>query len=301
MRTVMNKSGKWRFSIVLGFAVLISICNSTSKAQSVRWNGNISYSEGKYLFLESTGSLYINNSLSLEYKRFTISAGVPFVIQNSPWITYGTGTGLPTGGTQHGEVGRIGTGSGSNGSDGMGHGSGRRNRVDLTDTTSYRSWTFSDPYVSASMMITDRYYSRFSFMVNGQLKVPAASPSNGFGTGAWDGALGISASKRSDTGWLVFADFMYWWLGDMDELALNNALAFGAGVGKMFLGSKWMASINLNGMTAIIEGFDPPLSLSAGAGYRVNDRSSLTFNLGIGLSESSPDFTTGIGWTIRFS
>jgi hypothetical protein len=296
----MNNSDKWRISIVLGFSVLISVLYMPVEAQSVRWNGNISYSEGKYLFNESTGSMYINNSLSFEYGRLTITGGVPFIIQNSPWITYGTGSGLPTGGTQHGEVGRIGSGSGNNGSDGMGPGSGRRNRVDLTDTTSYRSSSFSDPYVSASLMLTDRYSSRFSLILNSQLKIPVASPSAGFGSGAWDGAMGLSASRSSEGGWLLFADVMYWWLGDMDELELNNALAYGAGLGKLFVGSKWMTSIALNGMTSIMEGFDPPLSLSAGAGYRVSDSKGLTLTVGKGLSESSPDLSIGIGWYIRF-
>lgn len=263
-------------------------------AQSVRWQGSTSYSSGTYYFTETTGSLYVSNGLSMEFGRISGSITAPFVVQSTPWVSYAAAGNLPTGGTQSGEVQRSGMGSGP-GSGGQG---GPKQTVMLTDTTTYSRASFSDPSVSVSANLLNRYPGRTSVYLNAQLKMPLSNPSSGFGTGAWDGGAGLSASQGVGASFMIFTDLMYWRMGDMEELPLNNGLSYGIGIGKLFTDAGWTGSLALNGFTEIIDGVDPPLAISAGAGVRLSEKGSLNFNVGTGLSESSPDFTIGFGWFV---
>jgi hypothetical protein len=278
--------------------VLLSSCfiPGLTSAQSVRWQGSSSYSNGSYYFSETTGSFYISNGLSVEAKGVNISVSLPFVVQSTPWISYTTAGKLPTGGTQSGEVHGSGSGSGS-GSGGQGMG-GRRNIIELPDTTSYSRSSFSDPSIAISAALLNNYSSRTSIYLNANLKIPLSNPASGFGTGAWDGGAGLSLSKGLGSTVMIFTDLMYWWLGDMEDLPLKNGLSYGVGFGKLFRGSPWTVNISLSGFTEIVDGYDPPLTLAGGAGYRVSEKASLTLSAGTGLSESSPDITIGFGWSV---
>lgn len=289
---------KKHFLFSAGFIVLLFACFIPEQlsAQSVRWQGSTSYSSGSYYFSETTGSFYISNGLSVEAKGVNISVSMPYVVQSTPWISYTTAGKLPTGGTQSGEVHGSGSGSGS-GSGGQGMG-GRRNIIELPDTTTYNRSSFSDPSVALSAAVVNNYSSRTSIYLNANLKIPLSDPASGFGTGAWDGGAGISLSKGLGSTVMIFTDLMYWWLGDMEDLPLKNGLSYGVGIGKLFRGSAWTGNLSFSGFTEIVDGYDPPLTLAGGAGYRVSEKASLTFSAGTGLSESSPDFTITFGWSV---
>ncbi|PWN06541.1 hypothetical protein [Rhodohalobacter mucosus] len=283
-------------SIIFCIVFLLGFMMSEStEAQSVRWQGSSSYSSGTYYFTEKTGSFYVSNGLSVEIGSITGSFSVPYVVQSTPWVSYAPAGNLPTGGTQSGEVKRSGKGSGS-GSGGQG---GRNQTVMLVDTTSYSRTSFSDPSVSLSVNLLRRYSSQTFVYLNTQLKIPVSDPASGYGTGAWDGGAGLAMSKGIGASFMLFTDLMYWWMGDMEELPIRNGLSYGIGFGKLFTDTGWTASLALNGFTGIIEGVDPPLSLSAGAGVRLGEKASLNVNAGTGLSESSPDITVGLGWFVN--
>ncbi|MDX1591613.1 MAG: hypothetical protein R3283_06610 [Balneolaceae bacterium] len=265
-----------------------------SAQPNVRWQGSLSYSNGSYYFSEPTGSFYITNGIAAELKSVNLSLTLPFVVQGTPWISYAAAANLPTGGTQSGEVRGMGGGSGSGG---MGAG-GRRNMITIPDTTSYNQASFSDPSLRLSAAVVNSYSSRTSVYLNAGLKFPLSDPASGFGTGAWDVSAGLSLSKGLGRTVIVYTDLMYWWLGDMEELPLKNGLSYGFGIGKLFRDYGWTGNLSISGFTEVIEGYDPPLTLMAGAGYRLNERSSLTFSAGTGLSESSPDLTIGFGWSV---
>jgi hypothetical protein len=88
----------------------------------------------------------------------------------------------------------------------------------------------------------------------------------------------------------------------MDDLELNNVLAYSAGIGK-FIPAKiwmtgWMVNASIMGSTAVIYNFDPPLSLYFGVGYYISRGVTLSANTTFGLSESSAGFSAGFGWSI---
>jgi hypothetical protein len=263
-----------------------------SVAQTVVYSGSIQYSTGAYYFEETTKSFYLTNGFSMQTDRFTLSASFPFVVQSTPWVSYTQFGGVPTGGTQSGEV----HGSGRHGS---GSQDGRR-RLALTDTTTYTRAGFSDPALSANYNLYSNVYRRISVSLNGQLKVPLANPSSGYGTGSWDSGLGLSASHGIGEQWMLFLSGMYWWMGDMPDLELNNTLAYGVSIGRITNGGRGIINASLNGFTKLADQFNPPLMMGMGAGIRASQSVYLNGNLTFGLSEASPDLSAGMGWSIRF-
>lgn len=147
-------------------------------AQELSYRGGVSYSTGSYFFTENTGTLYITNGLSLQMNRLTLSANIPYMVQNSPWVSYSNMGGIPTGGTQSGEVRRAGMNGGMGGGGGMCH------QIVLIDTTSYTQSSFSDPSVYTQFRVYTTSNGKSVVMIIGQLKIPVSNPSKGFGTGA---------------------------------------------------------------------------------------------------------------------
>ena len=264
-------------------------------SQQVTYTGSLQYSTGSYFFTERTKSLYFVNGFALSGEYGRISLNVPYVIQSSPWVSYSPEGGLPTGGMQHGKVGR----QGSTGMMRQDTNRQRRHRVDLSDTTSYRTSSFSDPGINGAIFLYGRTGGSTSINLNTSIKIPMANPNNGFGTGAWDFGAGLSIFQSMRT-FFLFGDATYIWLGDMDELKLNNAVFFNTGVSRLFANRKWMASASISGSTQIIEDFDPPKNLNFSIGHFLSVKNSLSGTMSFGLTESSSDFSLGVGWSIRF-
>lgn len=278
----------------VALVLLVTSLNKEVIAQDLRYYGGVSYTSGSYFFSERTGSFYLNNGVYARYGRLSLSANIPFVVQSTQWVSYSPYGSIPTGGGENSEVRRVGMGTGT----GHGHGGGRQRMVNLADTVSYSRSGFSDPSFQAGLMVYSDKDRKTSVSVNSQVKLPFTNPSSGFGTGKWDVSAGLSAAQVIWGSWMLLADASWWWLGDMDELELNNVLAFSAGIGKLIPAKSWMINASVMGSTAIIDNFDPPLSLAFGAGYIISPRVILNANTTFGLSESSAGFSAGFGWSI---
>ena len=277
--------------ILIVFMSIIGVFNS--QAQQLYYSGSVQYSNGSYYFTETTSSLYVTNGMSLQQNGYSFSVSVPFVVQNSPWISYTQYGSIPTGGPQHGVVGGSGSGMG------MSSGKGGR-RISIPDTVSYNKSSFSDPTVSVGVPIlsTTNVNMSTSLKIMGDLKIPLADPSQGFGTGEWDGGLGTAFSQRFSS-WFVMLNAMYWWFGDMPDLELKDAFSYGAGIGKSIDAGNWMVLGTFSGMTRIIADADPPINAGMGITYSINPKNSLSTNATIGFNDSSADFTLGFGWQFR--
>ncbi|PKD44057.1 transporter [Rhodohalobacter barkolensis] len=277
-------------------AILIGAGSCMSAyAQKVSYSGGVQLSSGSYYFEESTQSFYLFNGMSIQSNHFTLSFQVPFVVQSSPWVSYSTIGGLPTGGTEHGVVERSGKGGGSGPGQGI-----HREPIILADTTQYTRASFSDPSISSGYRFYRSSNGRSTLYLNGQVKVPIADPAGGYGTGSWDTGLGLSASRGLESMWIISADLMHWWLGDLDDMKLNNALAYSVSAGKMLNNRKWVLSSSVNGLTRLIDDFDPPVNMNFGVGLMPKDDLLFNTSLSIGLTKSSPDIAFGLGWLINF-
>lgn len=233
--------------------------------------------------------------MSISGDRARMSFSIPYVIQNSPWISYGSVGGIPTGGTGHGKVGQHGAGSGNKNQDMSRRG---QHRIDMPDTVSYRQSSFSDPSIHGSLRLYKSPQQKTNLSLNASVKVPFANPASGFGTGSWDYGAGLSLFHRIGTVFM-FSDVMYWQMGDMDDLALNNPISVSIGAGKALGEGKWMINTSISGSTKIVDTVDPPVNLNAGLGYFKSSKISLNTSFSIGLSESSPDFSAGAGWSVQ--
>lgn len=263
-------------------------------AQQLYYNGNMQLASGSYFFGERTQSFYVTNGFSINDLRYNASFSFPFVVQNSPWISYSGTGGIPTGGPQSESVGQHTR-------QGMGQGmGGRRQHIDLPDTASYNQSGFSDPSANMGYRIIGKDYGTTSVKLNASLKFPLADPTRGFGTGEWDVGWGGSVSQRINT-WFISGNLMYWHYGDMPDLELKNALNYGAGIGKSLAGGKWMLLGSFFGMTEIIEDVDPPLSAGLGIGRQIGGRTNFNANIYFGLSESSSDVAVGAGWQVKLN
>lgn len=263
--------------------------------QEVNYFGSLQYATGSYYFTERTGSFYFNNGLGISGNRISIYLNVPYIAQNTPWISYtSAGAGpLPTGGPHSGVVDSNSHGQGMHG------GKGRRINPGSSDTVSYTEANFGDPSLSGSVKIYNPGFGRTSVNGNFGLKFPVADPSSGFGTGAWDFGAGLSWSQRVADNSLLILSGMYWQLGDMDDLDFNNILSYSVAFGQNFQNGKWLATANFFGSTQIIEDIDPPLNAGGGLNFRASSNVNLNANLLFGLTESASDFSIGLGWSFK--
>lgn len=266
-----------------------------SLAQTVSWSGSGQFTTGSYFFEETTKSFYFVNGLRYTNDRLSLGANVPLIIQNSPWISYTAQGNIPTGGTQQGTVGQK-AGNRQQNNSGMIMGMGKHGKIQLPDTTSYNQMGVGDPWVNASYSLLQPW-SRTSIQLTASVKFPIASPAKGFGTGGWDSGGGFSISQRIREFFLL-GDVSYWTFGDMEELELKDVVSYGFGVGHKSAYTNWILSGSFRGSTTLIEDIDPPMSINLGAGYTYPDSRSIHVLFLIGLTESAPDFSAGIGWNL---
>ncbi len=302
----------------LGISILITgflIAAGCVQAQHISYTGSLQYATGSYFFDENTASFSLANGISYSGDNVTVSFNVPFIIQNSPWVSYGAAGYIPTGGPDHKTV-RDSSGRGP----GNGKGDGPKNRflqskaqdatfkstrkdgdnkVVFPDTSSYKQSSFGDPNLYASLKLFLSASATTSLRLNTGLKIPFADPSSGFGTGEWDYGLGMSLSQRFRNYFLI-ADLMKWWFGDLPELELQDPFTYGFGFGRSFDSGSWLVNATYSGYSEIIDGYEPPRTLNFGIGHFLSQNVSLNSTISFGLSESSSDFSLGFGWMIRF-
>ncbi|MDR8393234.1 transporter [Aliifodinibius sp. S!AR15-10] len=284
----------------------------TAIGQQISYSGSMQYATGSYFFEETTGSFLLSNGLSWSGERGGIAFSIPFILQNSPWISYGGAGFIPTGGPQHQALrdstgnrpGRGGKGmqgnmkSKADGVDAVTQTQGKGgNAVPIPDTSSYTESSFGDPSIYANLKLYNSSSGMTSVQLNSGLKIPFANPSSGFGTGEWDFGVGVSGLQRVSN-YFLFIDLMKWWFGNMPDLELKNPFTYSLGLSRSF-GSGWMVNTTFSGYTEIIEDYDPPMTLGFGVGYFVSDRVSLNSSCSVGLSESSADQAFGLGWSIK--
>lgn len=263
-------------------------------AQNITYSGSALYASGSYYFTERTGSFYFNNGIGISGDPISVYLNIPLLVQNTPWISYsGSGVGLvPTGGPKSGLVDTTGSSMG-------GRRGGRHIDLGSTDTLSFTQTHFADPSLSGRFNLVESNFGKTSLDGTFGIKFPLNDPESGFGTGGWDLGAGLSLAQRFQSGWLIFASGSYWWLGDMDELNLDDIISYGASVGRSYRDGKLMALASLYGSSTAIDGVDPPVSVGAGIGIQPTSTFNINGNIQFGLTESASDISLGLGWSIN--
>lgn len=293
----------------LALAAVLAASSPSAAQQSpdLTYTGSLSYSTGEYLFTERSHSVSLLNGLQVRWDRVQLSASMPLIYQTTPWITSTSGTPIPTGGPQSGTVRDSLM---RRGGDGMGPGASasmRGSRVEaahepitIDDTVSYDEVGAGDPLAGLSITaVREEDGAPLTISFRGDVKLPVGDADAGFSTGELDYGVGGSLSRQLGGQAYVFTDLEYWAFGDMPELELKNALGYAAGVGHVS-GSVGVSAM-FSGYTRILEGTDPPMTISGGLSVFPGQRgrTGISFTVSAGLSESSPDFSTSAGWSVR--
>ena len=274
--------------------VVVSTAAAPAQSQTVNYTGSVQYATGSYIFAERTHSVYLANGLTLSHGRVQASVSVPIIYQSSPWVSYSGVGGVPSGGPQQGAVGR-----GPGPDDDRGGRRSDREIVVLPDTATYADVGIGDPSLRADFTLRRGLNGGLSIRLAGSVKAPIADVDRGFGIGAWDGGLGAALSQRFRT-WFLFGEAMYWWMGAMQEVRLQNSVAYSLSLGRSLSNGRVGLLASLSGCAdALVEDVDPPLQAGLGLSISFDDgRYGLSASSTFGLTESTPDAALAIGWQV---
>lgn len=260
----------------------ISTTTSTIFGEEVTYSGSLQFTSGNYIFSERTNSMYLLNGLSMSVGPLQISANLPIIMQNTPWVSYTNTGAIPTGGTQSSEV--------SN----KGHGGSLR----LPDTTEYQEMGLGDLFINANLRLIKEGKAHPSISFTAGFKVPLSDVDMGFGTGEADYGTGISLIKSLDCNF-VFIDLSYWVLGDLPDLELKDPIGYSIAFGRSLASGKCSGLISFSGYSEIINDVEPSAQVGVGLTYRLESKAKLTGGLSLGVTDSAPDFLVSLGWGIE--
>lgn len=253
-------------------------------AQQWTYTGSIQVANGDYIFTERTSSLYFANGLALVSGRLRASVNLPIVAQSAGWVQYVGGGMVPSGG-MHGD-------SAGSQSRGM-----RNGMMSPPSEASHGEMGIGDPIGRVELDVLRNEWGAPMLRLVAATKAPVASVGSGFGTGAWDVGAGASLT-RAIAGTFLFADVMYWSLGDAPGLELRDIVSYGAAIGRPVRGGRYSVIASVLGTTPIIAGVPAPLQAGTGVSYQTSSGRSLSISALLGLTRSAPDVALGLGWQV---
>jgi hypothetical protein len=131
----------------------------------------------------------------------------------------------------------------------------------------------------------------------GAAKAPLADVNRGFGTGEWDVGAGLSSAVKVAS-ISVFAEAVYWKLGNPPGASLRNAVAYALSIGRAFPRSRWSVLGTVSGASSLWTGLEAPVQAGMGVGYLFESGSSVFATAAAGLTRTAPAISTGLGWRV---
>jgi hypothetical protein len=280
------------------------------EGQSLHYEGAVSVASGNYIFTQRTTSWALSNGLALGAGPFTLRGSLPVYRENTSLIA-GLSTGLlPTGGSSGRTVADSAAARG--GRSGGGHPSLQVTassgyvqevanladdpvEVPTTAVTGYRM-VVGDPSMGLGIVALEQGGTSVNLAAG--VKIPVTDTS-GYGTGEWDVGGSLSLSHILGRSTLIGFDIAYWHLGDLPELDLRDALMGSANIA--YLGrSGWGGSALVSAARSVVEGFADGYTAGV-AVSRVGRRATMSVNVSLGFTETTPDFSVGLSWRIGIS
>lgn len=263
------------------------------------YSGSLQFASGTYTLSETTRSVLLFNGISYQKGRWTLSANIPLIYQDSPYVTYAAGTPVPSG-RRLGETSGSSSGSTSSGTtSGSASGRGRGGTVIVPDpnTLDFNETGLGDPVLRADFSAFERPAQGLRLGVYGAFKPSVADEDSGFGTGESDYGAGLTVAKKIGST-LFLADVGYWVLGDLPDLELEDPVAFSVGVGRSLAGGRNSVLASVSGLTETIAGTDGPLQAAFTWSRLTPTGRAFSLTLAAGLTDSSPDYSVSTGWRV---
>ena len=270
-------------------AAIAALVPGAAAAQELAYVGGVQLATGSYVFQTRTTGVALSSGLDATLGPLRLTAAIPLIAQNTPWISYAGGTMVPSGGPEHGTASRQGMG---------------RHRMDsgdvvLPDTVAYSTIGFGDPTMGLTLDIV-RGFGRPTLRLTAGAKAPIARPDQGFGTGQWDYGAGLSLAAAAGLT-MFFADAQYWILGDLPDLVLENTILLSAAVGRPLGSTSRLAGmLSLSGSTPAIQGLAAPIQLGAGVSTGLGRGRAVALSAAVGLTDSAPDLSLASSWRVAF-
>lgn len=282
---------------ILATVALVAVASVASGQDGVTYFGSLQFASGDYSLSETTNSLILFNGFTLERGSWTVSATLPVIHQDTPFVTYSGGVPNPSGRRQgmspDDEVdddpigGQVGRGPGGNGID----------ELPDPDSLTFDENGVGDPVFRFEFTADERQNTGLTFGVYGAFKPPLADEESGFGTGGWDYGAGLTVTKRANSVFLL-ADLGYWIFGDLPDLNLKDPLLYSLGVGRSLKGGRYSVLASVFGNTETVDGVDGPLQASFSLNRILRSGRGLHVTLATGLTDSAPDVSLSAGWRI---
>lgn len=273
---------------------VLAVAAVTTPAQSLSYVGGLQYGTGDFIFTQRTWSAYLSNGLSWSAGRLSASASVPLVMQPAGWLQYsGAGMMVPTGGMAGS------TGGSTSNSPGMGSGM-HGGTMTPSSNMPFSGVGIGDPIgrIDVALSRADAEYPVVSLV--GAAKAPLANVNRGFGTGEWDVGAGLSSAVKVAS-ISVFAEAVYWKLGNPPGASLRNAVAYALSFGRTFPRSRWSVLGTVSGASSLWTGLEAPVQAGVGVGYLLESGSSVFATTAAGLTRTAPAISTGLGWRVPLS
>jgi hypothetical protein len=130
------------------------------------------------------------------------------------------------------------------------------------------------------------------------MKVPTADSDQGLGTGAFDFGAGLSTGKGFGK-WSLYAEGLYIFAGSSSLYEPDDYLTFQGSLNYQ-LTQKLVTGCEVSGGTAAFADSTDALEVKITSSYRITPRGNFGAYLGRGLTDGSPDTTTGVFGSISF-
>ncbi|HEY7641105.1 MAG TPA: hypothetical protein VH814_15365 [Steroidobacteraceae bacterium] len=283
-------------SLLAGAIVaVLAQCSAAYAADTrVQASSGVQYSDGKYGDTTSTSAIVVPFSVRATFGSWSIRASVPFVSVDGPAdvseiIDDSSGRGSSSGSGSSGS----GSGSGSSGSGSGGGDDGSGSGGGDTIGSSARSVSgIGDASLALTYSIDSLGDSPAYVDFTGRVRFPTGDEDKGLGVGAtdyialtelgWDGEPGgvfVSAGRR--------------FLGDVDAFDRVDGWQASAG-GWVNVSDSAVIGAYYDWRDSSVSGGEDPSSVEAYVSWRVNDAWKIELNGGVGLADSSADYTAGL-------
>ncbi len=264
---------------------------SAQGAQRLTWTGSVQAASGDYTFGQRTTSVYFATGLTLDRPRFRASLSVPFVAQSEGWVQVVGGGVIPSGGMHRGASSSDPWTSGMMGT------SGSSMMGTPQSGSSHAAMGLGDPIARLDFDLLGSRGSQANLRAILAAKAPLAGLASGFGTGEWDFGAGLSTAGVLG-GTFLFADAVYWALGDPAALTLRDIVSYGLGAGRSLANGRFGVLGSLLGTTSVAAGIPASLQAGGSVNYRTGTGRDILVSVLTGLSRSAPDVSLGVGWRV---
>ncbi len=137
----------------------------------------------------------------------------------------------------------------------------------------------------------------FNFLLEGTVKLPTASESKGLGTGETDVGLAAELGRTVNQVY-YFGRLGYTVVGEPSGINFDNPFLYEGGI-SFPINPQFYLTLSLEGSTSIDDDLDDPLEGVVSGDYQWGADLSLNGFFLVGLSDGSPDYGIGIGFSKR--